>query len=165
VLEVAPPGPVQLAVTLAAQPPDSYASARAAVQTLRGAQLERHLSAIAEIAQRASADQVLLVDATGGEVRARLFDPDAGVLDPRQWKGRVQGGTLPGLADFVAGKGGTVLTQPTVRKRIPTKALDTSDTWSHWYSWVIAGALAAAATVFIVNTAASHDELTIRAAK
>src|SRR5262249_24222012 len=162
-VDVQAPGPVRLAVTLAAQPSDAQAAVRAQVQSLRGAPMERHLSALSEIATRASADRVLLIDASGVLVQARLFDAEAGALDPRAWKGRVVQGALPGLGDFVAGRGGVDLSAGKPGKPNGAGKGKQDNTWGHWYSWAIAGALAGLATVLVLSATSSSDELTIKA--
>jgi hypothetical protein len=162
-IEVAAPGPVQLAVSLAAQPADAQASIRAQVQSMRGSPIGQHLRELSDLASRASADRVLLIEANGDEVRAHVFDADAGVLESRTWKGRIAGGTLAGLAEFATSADGTA------QKPAPTVATPPKkkggDPWKHWYTWVIAGALTGLAAALVVGASSSSDELTIRSSR
>ena len=163
-IEVAAPGPVQLAVSLASQPADLYAGVRALVQNMRGSPIGQHLRELSDVASRASADRVLLIDASGDEVRAHLFDADAGVLEPRTWKGRIANGTLPGLAEFATGVDGTAQ-KPTATATPPQKQKKQSDPWKHWYTWVVAGALTGLAAALVVGASSTSDELTIRSSR
>jgi PEGA domain-containing protein len=164
VIDVAPPGPVQLAVSLSPLSADPYSEVRAQVQGMRGSPIGQHLRELADLASRASADRVLIIGAKGEEVQAALFDPEAGVIEPRSWKGKVVSGTLTGLAEFATGLDGSAQKPATIAKPLEKKKSG-SDPWKHWYTWVIAGGLAGLATALVVGASSSSDQLTIRSTR
>jgi hypothetical protein len=151
-LDVQPPGPMQVAVALAPAAPEPFAQMLRTVAALRGRLPAAPSQALAELATRAQVDSLLLVE-VGSEIRASRFDARTGLLAP-PFSGRATAGTVPGLRRYVqAQPAGAAAAQS------PRHA---TGTWGHWYSWVIAGGLAALATLLVVSASRSNDELTIR---
>jgi hypothetical protein len=147
---------------------DPLADLRAQAQSLRGHVAESSVAVLARLAARARADRLLLVDTTGGAIQARLFDAEAGALAGPAWTGHVVAGGVPGLRAFATGGAGT--TPPAARpgglgERSHRGPSDSDRMFSHWYSWVILGALGALAAALAIAATRSNEDLTVRSSR